>query len=45
MPFETFVLGLAVALLFIEATGIYPGGIIVPAFHSIETFRLTGFIK
>ncbi|OGD11845.1 MAG: poly-gamma-glutamate biosynthesis protein PgsC [Candidatus Aminicenantes bacterium RBG_13_62_12] len=32
MPFETVFIGLAVALLYIEATGIYPGGIIVPAF-------------
>jgi len=32
MPFETVLIGLAVALLYIEATGIYPGGIIVPAF-------------
>jgi len=32
MPFETVIIGLAVALFYIEATGIYPGGIIVPAF-------------
>ncbi len=32
MRFETVFIGLAVALLYIEATGIYPGGIIVPAF-------------
>jgi poly-gamma-glutamate biosynthesis protein PgsC/CapC len=32
MSFETVFIGLAVALLYIEATGIYPGGIIVPAF-------------
>jgi poly-gamma-glutamate biosynthesis protein PgsC/CapC len=32
MPFETIFIGLAAALLYIEATGITPGGIIVPAF-------------
>jgi len=35
MPFETIFIGLAVALLYIEATGIYPGGIIVPAFLAV----------
>jgi gamma-polyglutamate biosynthesis protein CapC len=36
MPFETIFIGLAAALLYIEATGIYPGGIIVPAFLAVS---------
>jgi poly-gamma-glutamate biosynthesis protein PgsC/CapC len=36
MHFETIFIGLAVALLYVEATGIYPGGIIVPAFLALS---------
>ena len=36
MHFETVFIGLAVALLYIELTGIYPGGIIVPAFLALS---------
>jgi poly-gamma-glutamate biosynthesis protein PgsC/CapC len=36
MHFETVFIGLAVALLYVEATGIYPGGIIVPAFLALS---------
>lgn len=35
MPFESFFLGILVALLYAEVTGIYPGGIIVPAFLAL----------
>jgi poly-gamma-glutamate biosynthesis protein PgsC/CapC len=35
MPFETVFIGVVVALLYTELTGIYPGGIIVPAFLSL----------
>jgi gamma-polyglutamate biosynthesis protein CapC len=35
MPFETVFIGVVVALLFTELAGIYPGGIIVPAFLSL----------
>jgi poly-gamma-glutamate biosynthesis protein PgsC/CapC len=34
--FEVVFIGLAVALLFTELTGIYPGGIIVPAFLALS---------
>jgi poly-gamma-glutamate biosynthesis protein PgsC/CapC len=36
MPFETVFIGLVAALLYVEATGIYPGGIIVPAFLAVS---------
>jgi poly-gamma-glutamate biosynthesis protein PgsC/CapC len=36
MHFETVFIGLAVALLYVELTGIYPGGIIVPAFLALS---------
>jgi gamma-polyglutamate biosynthesis protein CapC len=36
MHFETVFIGLAVALLYAELTGIYPGGIIVPAFLALS---------
>lgn len=36
MHFETIFIGLAVALLYTEVTGIYPGGIIVPAFLALS---------
>jgi poly-gamma-glutamate biosynthesis protein PgsC/CapC len=35
MPFETIFVGLALALLYKEIMGIYPGGIIVPAFLAL----------
>ena len=35
MPFETVFIGIVVALLYAELTGIIPGGIIVPAFLSL----------
>jgi poly-gamma-glutamate biosynthesis protein PgsC/CapC len=36
MHFETVFIGLALALLYTELTGIYPGGIIVPAFLALS---------
>jgi poly-gamma-glutamate biosynthesis protein PgsC/CapC len=36
MPFETIFIGLALALLYKEVMGIYPGGIIVPAFLALS---------
>jgi poly-gamma-glutamate biosynthesis protein PgsC/CapC len=35
MDFETIFIGIVVALLYAEVTGIYPGGIIVPAFLAL----------
>ena len=35
MTFETLMVGLIIALLYIEITGIYPGGIIVPAYFAL----------
>ncbi len=35
MPFETVFIGVVVALLYTELTGIYPGGLIVPEFLSL----------
>ncbi|HUU39159.1 MAG TPA: poly-gamma-glutamate biosynthesis protein PgsC [Candidatus Desulfaltia sp.] len=35
MHFETIFIGLALALFYKEVTGIYPGGIIVPAFLAL----------
>jgi poly-gamma-glutamate biosynthesis protein PgsC/CapC len=36
MDFETIFVGILVALLYAEVTGIYPGGIIVPAFLALS---------
>lgn len=36
MPFETILVGLVMALLYTEITGIYPGGLIVPAFLALS---------
>jgi len=35
MSFETFLVGLVVAVFFVELTDIYPGGIIVPAYFAL----------
>jgi len=35
MPFETVFIGVVIALLYTELTGVYPGGIIVPAFLAL----------
>jgi poly-gamma-glutamate biosynthesis protein PgsC/CapC len=35
MPFETVFIGVVLALIYVEFTGIYPGGIIVPAFLAL----------
>ncbi|MGB7297664.1 MAG: poly-gamma-glutamate biosynthesis protein PgsC [Candidatus Aminicenantales bacterium] len=35
MPFETIFIGLLLALLYKEIMGLYPGGIIVPAFLAL----------
>lgn len=35
MAFETLMIGLLLALLYVELTGIYPGGIIVPAYVAL----------
>ncbi|MCJ7679688.1 MAG: poly-gamma-glutamate biosynthesis protein PgsC/CapC [Candidatus Aminicenantes bacterium] len=43
MIFETFVIGIVLALLYAELTDIYPGGIVVPAFlalHGGEPLRI-----
>jgi poly-gamma-glutamate biosynthesis protein PgsC/CapC len=39
MPFETVFVGVVVALLYAELTGILPGGIIVPAFLALSLDR------
>jgi len=36
MDFETIFIGIVVALIYAEVTGIYPGGIIVPAFLALS---------
>jgi poly-gamma-glutamate biosynthesis protein PgsC/CapC len=36
MHFETVFIGLAIALLYTELTGLYPGGLIVPAFLAVS---------
>jgi poly-gamma-glutamate biosynthesis protein PgsC/CapC len=36
LPFETIFIGLVIALLYTEITGIYPGGLIVPAFLALS---------
>lgn len=35
MSYETLLIGLVAATLFIEATGVYPGGVIAPAFLAL----------
>jgi poly-gamma-glutamate biosynthesis protein PgsC/CapC len=35
MPFETVFIGVVIALIYVEITGIYPGGLIVPAFLAL----------
>lgn len=35
MIFETFVIGLIIAVLYVEITDVYPGGIIVPAYVAL----------
>ncbi|MFC2083345.1 poly-gamma-glutamate biosynthesis protein PgsC [Candidatus Bipolaricaulota bacterium] len=45
MIVETAFIGLAVATLFVELTGIYPGGIIVPAYVALfvdQPLRIVG---
>ena len=45
MSYELFFIGLAVTLIFISLSGIYPGGIIVPAYLVLfidQPFRLLG---
>ena len=39
MPFETIFIGVVVALLYTELTGIQPGGIIVPAYLALSLDR------
>jgi poly-gamma-glutamate biosynthesis protein PgsC/CapC len=36
LPFETIFIGLVMALLYTEITGIYPGGLVVPAFLALS---------
>ncbi len=36
MDFETIFIGILMALLYAEVTGVYPGGIIVPAFLALS---------
>jgi poly-gamma-glutamate biosynthesis protein PgsC/CapC len=36
MQFETLIIGFLLALFYTELTGIYPGGVIVPAFLAFE---------
>ena len=35
MFFETLFIGIVLALIFVEVTGVYPGGIIVPAYFAL----------
>lgn len=35
MPYETLLAGLVLAVLFVELFGVYPGGIIVPAYIAL----------
>ncbi len=35
MTYETFFIGLLIAVLYVEITGFYPGGIIVPAYVAL----------
>lgn len=45
MNHETMLIGFMVSMVFYEATGIYPGGIVVPAFlafYVTEPFRVLG---
>jgi len=39
MPFETVFIGVVIALLYTELTGIFPGGIVVPAFFALTLDR------
>ena len=39
MPFETVFVGVVIALLYTELTGIFPGGIVVPAFLALTLDR------
>ena len=39
MPFETVFIGVVIALLYTELTGIFPGGIVVPAFLALTLDR------
>jgi poly-gamma-glutamate biosynthesis protein PgsC/CapC len=39
VPYETFFIGLVLAVLYTELTGIYPGGIIVPAYFALSLDR------
>jgi poly-gamma-glutamate biosynthesis protein PgsC/CapC len=36
MPYESVLVGLVLAVLFVEVFGIYPGGIIVPAYLALH---------
>ena len=45
MNHDIFFVGFAVSMLFHELTGLYPGGIVVPAFlalHAGQPFRIAG---
>lgn len=45
MPVEAFVIGLAISFVFIEITGLYPGGLIVPAYFAVyldQPLRIIG---
>lgn len=45
MSYELFFIGLLISLLFIAATGYYPGGIIVPGYlvlYADQPMRITG---
>jgi poly-gamma-glutamate biosynthesis protein PgsC/CapC len=47
MLYETFFIGIVLAVLYTEVTDLYPGGIIVPAyfaFHMNEPLRLLGTV-
>lgn len=47
MVVEIFAIGILISSLFIELTGIYPGGIIVPAYFSVhldQPLRIIGTI-
>ncbi len=35
MTYETLFIGLLIAVLYVEITGFYPGGIIVPAYVAL----------
>jgi len=47
MNHETLFIGFAVSMAFYELTGLYPGGIVVPAFlalYAAEPYRLLGTV-